>query len=241
MTSVIQVTGGEDLRQVQSLFEEYAASLNFDLCFQGFDEELASLPGDYIPPEGRLLLALRAGEPAGCGVLRKFDNGVCEMKRLYVRPRFRGLGIGRTLAETIVSEARQMGYKRMCLDTVPSCNRHNSFINRWASEMSNLTATIPFVVLDLWSLFCNSPSRMGANSRCGAINRAYPFGSGQSAVLAGCVCPTRRSYSKPLHRGNHTNLSASISTFTHMPIYRVAVISIGLGLVVIVLGVVCYI
>lgn len=120
MTSVIQVTGGEDLRQVQSLFEEYAASLNFDLCFQGFDEELASLPGDYIPPEGRLLLALRTGEPAGCAALRKFDNGVCEMKRLYVRPRFRGLGIGRTLAETIVSEARQIGYKRMCLDTVPS-------------------------------------------------------------------------------------------------------------------------
>ena len=123
MVSVIQVTGAEELRQVQALFEEYAASLNFGLCFQGFDGELASLPGDYAPPEGRLLLALRAGEPAGCGALRKFEEGVCEMKRLYVRPRFRGLGIGRTLAETIVSEARKIGYKRMCLDTVPSMQR----------------------------------------------------------------------------------------------------------------------
>jgi hypothetical protein len=102
--------------------------------------------------------------------------------------------------------------------------------------MWNLTATIPFVVLDLWSLFCNSPSRMRANSRCGAINRAYPFGSGQSAVLAGCVCATRRSCSKPLHRGNHRNLSASISTFTHMRIYCVAVTYVGLGLVALVLG-----
>lgn len=120
MVSVIQVTGGEELLQVRALFEEYAASLNFDLCFQGFDEELASLPGNYTPPEGRLLLALHAGEAAGCGALRKFEDGVCQMKRFYVRPRFRGLGIGRTLAETVVSEARKIGYKGMCLDTVPS-------------------------------------------------------------------------------------------------------------------------
>ena len=118
--SVIQVTAGEELLQVRALFEEYAVSLNFDLCFQNFDEEIASLPGNYAPPEGRLLLALHAADVAGCGALRMFEDGVCEMKRLYVRPRFRRLGIGRTLAETIVSEARKIGYKRMCLDTVPS-------------------------------------------------------------------------------------------------------------------------
>jgi hypothetical protein len=87
MVSVIQVTGGEDLREVRSLFEEYAASLNFDLCFQGLAEELDGLPGDYTPPEGRLLLAPLTGEPAGCGALRKFDVGICEMKRLYVKRR----------------------------------------------------------------------------------------------------------------------------------------------------------
>jgi carbonic anhydrase len=120
MITVIQVNEGDDVISVRALFEEYAASLNFDLCFQGFNEELATLPATYAPPEGRLLLALHSVEPAGCVALRKFDEGTCEMKRLYVKPRFRGLGIGKTLAETIVSAARKIGYERMCLDTVPS-------------------------------------------------------------------------------------------------------------------------
>ena len=120
MVAVIQVNKGDELLSVRALFEEYAASLNFDLCFQGFKEELANLPGNYTPPEGRLLLALHSVEAAGCVALQKFEDGICELKRLYVKPRFRGLGIGRTLAETIISEAREIGYKRMCLDTVPS-------------------------------------------------------------------------------------------------------------------------
>jgi putative acetyltransferase len=120
MVTVIQANERDELLSVRALFEEYATSLNFDLCFQGFNEELANLPGNYAPPDGRLFLAFYSAEAAGCVALQKFAEGICEMKRLYVKPQFRGLGIGRTLAETIISEARKIGYKRMCLDTVPS-------------------------------------------------------------------------------------------------------------------------
>ena len=126
MLSIIQARGSEELDCVRTLFEEYAASLNFDLCFQNFGEELANLPGEYSSPQGCILLALQDGQPAGCVALQKLEDEVCEMKRLYVRPRFRGLGIGRTLAETVISEARKIGYKRICLDTVPSMKEAQS-------------------------------------------------------------------------------------------------------------------
>lgn len=108
----------EQIAFIRELFLEYAQSLGFSLCFQGFDQELASLPGDYSSPEGRLILATSNTRPIGCVALHKITAEICEMKRLYVRPAFRGKGLGRDLAEKIIAEARQMGYKKLRLDTV---------------------------------------------------------------------------------------------------------------------------
>jgi putative acetyltransferase len=106
------------IAQARELFLEYEKSLGFSLCFQSFDEELAGLPGHYAPPDGRLLLAEYEGQLAGCVALHKLGPGICEMKRLYLRPQFRGKGLGRALADRILSEARQIQYERIRLDTV---------------------------------------------------------------------------------------------------------------------------
>jgi ribosomal protein S18 acetylase RimI-like enzyme len=108
----------EQIAQARELFLEYAQSLGFSLCFQNFDQELANLPGGYAPPDGRLLLAEYETQLAGCVALHKLEPGICEMKRLYLRPQFRGHGLGRMLADSIIAEARQIGYHHMRLDTV---------------------------------------------------------------------------------------------------------------------------
>ena len=119
MEIVQAVTPGQ-VAEARALFREYASSLGIDLCFQGFEQELVSLPGAYAPPRGRLLLATDSGALAGCVALRPLDDSACEMKRLYVRPEFRGRRAGRRLAERVVAEARSIGYARMRLDTLPS-------------------------------------------------------------------------------------------------------------------------
>ena len=103
----------------RDLFFEYAESLDVSLCFQGFDEELATLPGSYAPPRGGLWLAKQGGQAAGCVAMRPLDERRCEMKRLYVRPEFRGTGLGRRLAECAIGFARSCGYRSMVLDTLP--------------------------------------------------------------------------------------------------------------------------
>ena len=113
-----QAESPSQIVRARELFLEYAQSLGFSLCFQNFDTELAGLPGEYAPPEGRLLLVECEGQLAGCVALHKLEPGVCEMKRLYLRPQFRGKGLGRSLAERILAEARAIGYSRMRLDTV---------------------------------------------------------------------------------------------------------------------------
>ncbi len=114
-------TDGE-LASTAEIFREYAASLDVDLCFQNFADELASLPGEYAAPDGHLLLAYVDGELAGCGALRRFedadDANACEMKRLYVRPSYRRFGLGRVLAQALLDEGRRAGYSAMLLDTL---------------------------------------------------------------------------------------------------------------------------
>jgi putative acetyltransferase len=115
---LLQAESPAEIQQVRELFQEYAGSLDFSLCFQGFDEEVATLPGEYAPPAGRLLLATQNGEPVGCVALHKLSSEICEMKRLYLRPGFRGKGLGRALAQAVIDEGRKIGYHHMRLDTV---------------------------------------------------------------------------------------------------------------------------
>jgi GNAT superfamily N-acetyltransferase len=118
--ALVEATTPADLAQARRLFRAYADWLGVDLCFQGFERELAELSGTYAPPAGRLLIARVGSDAVGCVGLRPLEPGVCEMKRLWVEPGFGGQGIGRTFAESIVAAARAIGYQRMRLDTLPA-------------------------------------------------------------------------------------------------------------------------
>ena len=119
MIKIAQTEMSEQIEEIRQLFREYEARLGIDLCFQGFENELANLPGKYAPPTGRVFLISAENQPAGCIALRKIADGVCEMKRLYVRANFRGLGLGKMLIEKIITEAKSAGYEKMRLDTLP--------------------------------------------------------------------------------------------------------------------------
>jgi len=116
---IYQASSDDDIQQARVLFQEYAAGLGISLCFQNFDRELEHLPGDYAPPTGRLLLATEHDQLAGCIAMRKLGGHVCEMKRLFLRPAYRGGGRGRVLVQSIIDDARKLGYKQMRLDTLP--------------------------------------------------------------------------------------------------------------------------
>jgi putative acetyltransferase len=123
MVELKQVQTAEQVEQARELFSEYQTSIDVDLCFQGFAEELAGLPGSYAPPGGRLLLAVVDGTPRGCVGLHEITSETCEMKRLYVQPGQRGIGLGRLLVARVLDEARSIGYRRIVLDTLPSMTR----------------------------------------------------------------------------------------------------------------------
>jgi GNAT superfamily N-acetyltransferase len=120
MIDLIHVESEPGLTEIRNLFREYQRYLGFDLCFQGFERELAQLPGEYAAPDGRLILCEFEGAPAGCIALKPIGTAVCEMKRLFVRSDFRGHGLGRRLSMYVIEEARRIGYEVMKLDTVPA-------------------------------------------------------------------------------------------------------------------------
>ena len=137
--TIQKIASTEDLEEIKALFREYEKFLGVSLCFQNFEEELAKLPAKYAEPEGSIFLAKVDGASAGCVALWKLEEGVCEMKRLYVKPAFQGLGLGKKLAQTIMAEAEKKGYKKMKLDTL----RRLASANHLYKSLQ-FTETIPY-------------------------------------------------------------------------------------------------
>lgn len=119
MIEIVQAETEADIRDARAIFREYEQWLGLSLCFQSFEDEVASLPGIYATPDGRLYLARNGDETVGCIGLRKLEDDICEMKRLYLRESARGQGVGRALIERVISDAREIGYSKMRLDTYP--------------------------------------------------------------------------------------------------------------------------
>lgn len=131
---IVPVANASQLEKVRSLFQEYWDSFGFTPCFQDFGAELANLPGAYAPPDGRLALAIVEGATAGCIALRRLDRSRCEAKRLYVRPEFRGGGLGRALLDWVIAEARASGYRELVGDTMPVMQRALAMYDRMGFE-----------------------------------------------------------------------------------------------------------
>lgn len=151
---LVEAAGPETIEACRELFLEYQRGLGVSLCFQGFDRELAGLPGDYAAPRGRLYLALAGGRPAGCVALRPLFHRDAEMKRLYVRPPHRGSGLGRILARRIVEDARALGYDNLKLDTLPQMKAAQRLyedlgFTDTAPYNDNPVAGVRFMALDL--------------------------------------------------------------------------------------------
>ena len=119
MVQIVQPINESEIAEARAIFHEYEIWLGLSLCFQSFDEEMATLPGRYAPPSGRLYLARTEDETVGCIALRQIEEGICEMKRLYLRESARGYGIGQLLIGRIIADAREIGYGKMRLDTYP--------------------------------------------------------------------------------------------------------------------------
>jgi putative acetyltransferase len=159
MLRIEQVSANEQIAPARELFREYAKALSVDLCFQDFERELQELPGKYAPPAGRLLLAYyndqgASARVAGCGALRPLSSEICEMKRLYVRPAFRGHGIGRALTLTLIAAAQEIGYRALRLDTLPEMKEaHQLYQQVGFQEISaycpNPVAGVRYLELDL--------------------------------------------------------------------------------------------
>jgi ribosomal protein S18 acetylase RimI-like enzyme len=138
MIQIINAQEQDLYQKVRELFMQYADSLDFDLEFQGFNQELATLPGHYAPPDGCILLAEESGRFLGCVALRPLEDKICEMKRLYVKPDYRGRGIGRILACSIIDRAREIGYAKMRLDTISTMQEARTLY--YSLEFKNIKA-----------------------------------------------------------------------------------------------------
>ena len=175
----IQDCTANQVNDVRALFTEYAESLEIDLCFQDFERELADLPGDYAPPSGRLLVAMEDSGLAGCVALRRIDEQDCEMKRLYVRPTYRGIGLGRKLAETVIAAARGAGYFKMRLDTLPSMQEaiklyRSMGFGEIPSYRFNPIEGVKFMELDLRRQSAVTPSQQTQREPDPPVGRSGP-------------------------------------------------------------------